>query len=873
MGIRRLLARIRNRRFDEDLAEELRFHEEMKRRTLEAAGARPEDASWQARRALGNVTLMREASRGVWIAPWLESIAQDVRYGVRTLVRQPTHTITAGLALVLAIGLNTSLFTVFKGLALDPWPARAPGRLVLVSARNESRTVGPSVDEYRFMREHARSFSGLVAYTWPGNGARLRAPGRPEEYFHPVWASANFFDVLGIRMQLGSGFIPEDDLPGNRRAPLVISSAMWRGYFGADAAIVGQPAYVSGKPFTVVGVLEEDFYGIGRPVDFWMPLSAISSADSHRIAWEPSPKSAVCCIGMAGRLAPGVRVSQAREELQLLHERFSTSMSPAPTGSGRNSTGRVDIYGTAPISGPGAARFELLALFGAAVLLILVLACANVGNVQLARGLARRREIATRLSIGASRRRVVRQLLTEGLVLACAAGALGIAIAAVLPSLLFRLLDEEIPGYMIDPDWQVVLFTLVICVFACVVFGLLPAFHATRVAIPMGAMDRASTKPSRFHLRSVLLGTQIAVSTVLLVGAALATRAVVHALAFDPGFDADGIHIVATSLPTEGFTAKQRQAFSGQLLGELERSTTDPIALATFAPFNSAPYVMSMMLPGERPADSRSVRLRPVSSRYFELLGIPLTRGRMFDSQAPNEAVVNESFARTYWHGADPLGQTVHDISSRTLAIVRSYTVVGVVRDAYLTGLDRIEPVIFPPGTSGSFLTRGGPAAVERIRAAALGLNAAASVTSRPLTDELGRYLEESRIGAAFAWALGLLGLTLAAVGVFGVFAYAVEERRREIGVRLALGAAGRQIIRMLVSTSGRAMAIGFAAGLLLSLACGPVLRRYLFGLSPLDPQAYGLVGALLLGAALVATFIPARRACRVDPAVTLREE
>jgi hypothetical protein len=244
----------------------------------------------------------------------------------------------------------------------------------------------------------------------------------------------------------------------------------------------------------------------------------------------------------------------------------------------------------------------------------------------------------------------------------------------------------------------------------------------------------------------------------------------------------------------------------------------------------------------------------------------------MFASRADHEVVVNETFVRVYWPAADPIGQPVRDVDSKG-KVQLEYTIVGVVRDTYLTGLERIDPVIFTPDEIGAFLTRGGPAAVERIRATALALNPSAIVTAQPLREKLRDYLEESRIGAALAWVIGILGLTLATVGVFGVFAYAVEERRREIGVRLALGAARKQIVSMLVSSSGRAMVLGLGAGILLSFGCGPVLRAYLYGLSPLDPLAYGMVTLLLATAAVLATVIPARRACRVDPAITLRED
>jgi predicted permease len=862
----RLRARLRNRRFDADLREELRLHEELKREALEAGGMAPPDARAAARRALGNATLMREDSRRVWIASWLDSTAQDVRYAVRALHRQPLHTLTAVAILALAIGLNASLFTAFKAIALDPWPVPDPGSVVRVWALGKDRQVGPSVDEFRFLRQHVTTLSGLAAHT-SDFGSRLQSPGRAEISLPAAWTSANFFDLLRVRFQLGSGFIAVDDEPGNRRAPLVISDGAWRAHFGADPGVIGLRVAVAEKPFTIVGVLESRFDGIGQSVDLWMPLSAFQpDAAGAGIGWQ-SPNAANCCVQMVGRLASGRSRTQSLQELQLLHERFSSDL--------RRDSGRVEMFGTSELSRRGLTRYSTFAAFGAAVVLVLVLACANVGNLQLARGLARRREISTRMSLGASRRRIVRQLLTEGLVLAGAAGALALAVAAILPPLIVRYIGEELPPYMearFRPDAQVASFTFATCLVSCLIFALAPALHATRTTIPLGVLGRTATPSSRFPLRGVLLATQIALCTVLLAGAGLVTRAIAHAMNVDPGFEIEGVQLVSTALPA-GASSKDRQALVRGTLAALERDADDPVAVAPFQPMEAARYVLSMTLPHTGSKDPETVLRRNVSGRYFDVLGIPLVRGRMFPSGVNDEAVVNQAFARRYLPGEDPVGRTLHEVEYRTGKLRQAYTIVGVVRDTYLTGLERIDPVIFTPDNVGTFVTRGGPAAVERIRAAALSINPAASVTVRPLRDNVRKYLEESRIGATLAWAIGLLGLTLATVGVFGVFAYAVEERRREIGVRLALGAARKQIVSMLVSSSGRAMLFGLGAGILLSFACGPVLRGYLFGLSPLDPVAYGMVTLLLATAAGLATVIPARRACRVDPAITLRED
>ena len=864
--LNRLLNRLRHRRFDEDLREELLSHEEMKREALRAAGWPEDVARVEARRALGNTTLMREDARRIWVFPWIDSLIQDARYGVRSLVAQPLHAMTSIAVLVLAIGLNASLFTMFKGTVLSPWPATDPERVVQIGAWSHQRQlVAPSFDEYRFIAEHATTLSAVAAYAGTGGALRLQTPGLAEAYPRNVFVSASFFPLLGAPMHLGTGFIPDDDLPGERRAVAVLSYFHWRTHFGADSGVVGRVVTLNKKPFTIVGVLDPRIDGLYREIDIWLPLSALAGLGPIMSGGIEPRASRQCCVQMIGRLAKGAKADRARQEVQLLHERFASA--------GKRPHGIVRVRGTAQFESLPQDELALFGAIGGAVLLILALGCANVGNLQLARGLARRREISTRMAIGASRARIVRQLMVEAVVLATIAGGASVAVAAVLPGLAMGWAGDEIPPGIkgrFAPDGPVLLFTALISALACLVFALTPALHTTRATIPLSTMDRGGTRGSRFPLRSLLLGVQIAACTVLLAGAGLVTRSIMHAMRMDPGFDLNAITKMVIALPSEA-TTREQQAFARQLLAVLE-AHGESVAMVPHGPISSAPFVMDVVFAGENPDAARMVLRRGASSRFFDVLRLPIVAGRMYKSDATDEVVVNETFVRTYWPGADPLRQMLREVD-RKGAIARTYAVVGVVRDAYMTGFDKISPVVFMPTVSAVYMTAGGPEAVERIRAAALGVNGRATFRSYPARDDVRKELEESRAGAAFAWAMGGLGLVLAIVGVFGVFAYAVEERRREIGVRMALGAARVQIIAMILSSSSRAATVGLAAGVVLSLACGPVLGSMLHGLSPLDPLAYGLTIVLLLTAGVLATFVPARRACRVDPAITLREE
>ena len=862
----RCRARLHNRRFDDDLLEELRVHEQMKRDELIAAGLAPHDAHEAARRALGNVTLMREDARRVWIAPWLDGVTQDARYAARALRRQPLQAVVMIAVLGFGIGLPATMFNLFKGIALDPWPVQDAGGVVIVRARaaDGRGLVGPSVDEYRFLREHLTSVNGLAAHSRVGLSARLERSGHSSVSLPAVWVSSNFFDVLGVGPRMGRVFLPGEDRPAGDRSPLVISDAAWRRYFDHDPHVVGQHVQIGRHPFVVIGVLPGSFDGIGREVHLWMPLTVYAAMrGGDDIAWEGG-RASVCCINVVGRLAEGATMRSARQEVQLAHERFANTLGRHP--------GRVEVFATSEWSRPGGLGGGMAAVgaFTAAVALILLLACANVGNLQLARSFVRRREIATRLAIGASRRRIVRQLLTEGFVLSLFAGAVGIVIAALLPTIIFMALDERPSEYVVArlvPDGEMLAFTLMLCAAACLAFALMPALHATRKTIPLAALDRGSTRRSRLPLRSLLLAAQIAACTALIAGAVLLTRALTHAMRFDPGFAVEGIDVVTPVFPS-GTPMEQRRATATAVLQAAESAGAGPVALTEINPFSDVRYVMWLSIP--KVSSLEAVLRRNVSMGYFEVLGVPLTRGRMFDTRVPSEGVVNETFVRMYSPGQDVLGRSFDVVNPRRER-EGSVTVVGVVPDVHLTGLGAVQPAVFTAATSGVYLTRGGAAAVERIRASLSASGAGATV--QPLRDGIVQALQPSIVGAAMAWALGVLGLSLAAVGVFGVFAYAVEERRREIGVRLALGAGPPQIVLALAGSNARAMSLGLIVGLLASLACGPVLRSYLFGLHPLDPMSYAGVLTLLGSVAMLATAIPARRAVRVDPAITLREE
>jgi putative ABC transport system permease protein len=508
------------------------------------------------------------------------------------------------------------------------------------------------------------------------------------------------------------------------------------------------------------------------------------------------------------------------------------------------------------------------ALMFLALLLVMLLACANAGNLVLAKTVARRDEIAIRLSLGASRSRVARQLITEVLVLSLVAGLVALYLAVTVPALLIRLGGSEIRNAAhLAPDALVFFFTLLMSMVACGVASVGPVLRVTRAAAIGSGKDRALAGPSSHGLRVSLLATQIALSTVLLLGAALLTRAISHAMSLDPGFDAADIQQIAVEVP--------RSAAADALpriRDALTMAGLPPTAFSSLQPITTARMEIGVRHPNQEAQKNRTLALRPVSASYFGVLGIRFLTGRSFDDRVSGrELVISESAARLLWPNEDPIGKRL--LTGASDKRPESHEIVGVVVDVATTTLTEVEPVIYQPMRLGDVvLIRDPSAAVSaRIKDLVESVVPGASSYSRPLIDEVRDSLTNLVIGSRIAWVLGGLALVLAMLGAFGVFASMVEERRREIGVRMALGASGCQVVQLVLHGATLPVLAGLASGLALSLVVTPLLRRSLYGMSPFDPIAYLEIAAILLASSLVATWIPAARATRVEPAVTLR--
>jgi predicted permease len=859
---RRLRYWLRSRQLDAELAEEMEFH-----RALAAREAGGDEAAGH--RAMGNLTLARERARGVWIWPWLESFWQDLAYGFRAMRRQPGFTAVALMALGSAIGIDTSLFTAFNAVALRPWPVRDPGSVVninqvLMDGPRKGATGGFSLAAHHYLAEHSKSLSGVIAMR---NGENAKLADRKLEL---TYVSGNYFRVLGMAMARGRGFLEEEDRAGAPEAVAVISHLLWQNQFGADPEIVGRRIRLDEIPFTVVGVTPIDFTGTS-PLrnDVWMPLAAkllLRPNDPQVMSFLTSPD--FCCTPLAGRLAPGFTRAQAQAEVRLLLDGFQ------PPVDHRDWS--IVLTGTALLEGPRSDKTKpavaMVSLLFLAVTLVLLLACANVGNLLLARAAARRQEIAVRLSLGGSRARLIRQLLVESMALALSAAAIGFLAAWFLPGFIAsRLVHDQ--SFRLMPDGRVLAYTLVLAVMACLAFGLAPALHGTRGNITGALKNEMRLTGVRLSLRGFLLAAQVAISVVLLSGAGLLVRGLQRAEAQDPGFDIRNVTVMSLDLPASQYAGERTKAFAAQLSAELRLlEGLPPAALSMDAPLGRSTTSTSVQLPGDPSKRAQVVIFHEVTGAYFDVLRIPVVGGRSFTPEDAGRPVmmVNETLAKQYWPGETALGK-------RLVSADKPSEIVGVVKDVYTTQLGSIAPTIYWP-MSGRWmpvilLRDRSVAGIERVSALVKRIEPKAEVRPEPLAENLRRQLEPSLYAAALAGALGTLALLMASIGMSGVFAYVVRQRTREIGIRMALGAQPAQVVRLVLASSARALAAGLGVGLAGALGLSRLMVHQLNGVSPFDPLAYAGVFVALIAAAAAASAVPARRAARVDPVTALRWE
>jgi predicted permease len=833
----------------------------------------------------------------VRIPPWLEGLAQDAWYAVRTLRRRPGFTASVILILALGAGLVTAVFSVGYSAFLRPWPVPDPNSVVIVYARPASPAedfARFSIAEFRYLEDRTRTFLHLALSNGSG-GRPATYQGAPVGDVRPLFVSRGYLDVMRTRLIAGRGFRTDEHDYTSPAGVAVIGRGLWRRVFASDPAIVGQPVVLGKQPFTIIGVADAvGFESRGNDYDMIVPLAAQALAGTEASRRQfTDPRSGNSNAVLVGRLVAGIPESQAAAELTTLSRQFREAEQLTLNDISLSSTRLLSqINAFIRLGLPGVdiakARWQTAVIAFVALLLVHVLACANAGNLLLARGLARRRELAIRQALGAGRGRLVRQLLVEAVCLSAAAGVLAILTAYLVPPLVGRSLTGFSGGdYALEAP--VLGFCIALSVFTALIAGLAPALRSTaRSAGPL-VTTNLTAPPHAMRLRRVLLATQVALATALLAGAGLLTRAVSHAAAADPGFAINELQVMEVRLPLP--FSNTPSAFFRDLQRVLSASGAPPIAFSDRPPLTGQ-YVSSFVRRPDTSERPTNLRRQDVSASYFEVTGLALLEGRppsanrppevWIDGRptrrpwadGPAEVVISARAARELWpDGSSPLGKPLHHLGGSGFEVI---TVVGVAADAGAHSMTEFEPAIYWHTSFGqtSLLVRDrSRAIVERVRGLANGLVPGTTVSSRALSDRIEPSLAPAIAASRMAWGISAVGLLLAIIGAFGVFAYAVEERRREIGIRLALGASPADVVGTLWRMAQRSMLIGLAAGLILALGGAQVWRRFLLGLSPFDPIAYGQIAAVLLLAAAIATWIPARRATRVDPAVTLRNE
>ena len=825
----------------------------------------------------------------------MRTLWQDIKFGARALRKSPGFTLVAVVSLAVGIGANTTIFSLVNAALLRPLPGVAEeSRVVDVSrtTREGDSFSQMSYPDYEYFRDHARSFKGLAAYTFLP--VDVTAGGEAQRA-HGLLISSNYFDVLGARPARGRFFLPEEDRAGAPPAA-VISHTLWRARMGAAEDAVGKQIALNGKQFTIVGVAPEGFKSpfIYLSPDVFVPLHTQSEAMPGRDML--SDRSAGW-LGVRGRLNDDASIEQAGAELNVLAGQLQSEFAEDERGMGASvrPVGHV----------PGEVRSAVvgfMATLSVVVGLVLLVACANVAGMLLARSSSRRREMAIRAAMGATRVRVIRQLLTESLLLFLCGGSLGVLLAVWMNDLVlaFRPTGSLSVAFELNVDWRVLAYTLGVSLLTGVVFGLAPALTASKPDLVPALKDAAPTATrTRARLRGAFVVGQIAISLVLLVAAALCVQSLRNAAQIETGFDPEGVWVASVDLSLQNYDEARGREFFRRLK---ERVASEPgVEAAAFArsvQLSGLQFNSTVRIEGHEPAEGEpplNVFTNWVDEDYMRALRVPLLAGRGVtesdDEKAARVVVVNETMAKRYFGGAaSAIGKrfTVTgrprpgDRTPRTDAQVE---IVGVARDGrYYTLGEEPQAYMYLPAaqdyrgmaTLHMRVARDAdaPALVAALRREARALDPNLPLVNvQPMTEAVGFSLIPLRLAASVVGGLGLVGLLLAALGVYGVVAYTVGARTKEIGIRVALGAQAADILRLVMRQGFVLVVVGLALGFAGAFALTRYLASLLYGVSTSDPLAFSAGAVLLALAALLASYLPARRATRVDPTVALRHE
>jgi predicted permease len=893
-----------------EIDQELQFHLEQQMEKYLRAGLTHQQASRRVRLDFGGLAQVREDCHQASGINFVEHIAQDFRYAMRMFGRTPGFTIVVIITLALGIGANTAVFSLINAVLLQMLPVKHPEQLVQFS--KVQPVYGPNdyfsyPDFERFQRD-TQAFSGLFAFADLGS-VDVEVNGNGEIANGQV-VSGNYFSTLGVSAILGRTISPADDQPAGESTVAVISYKYWRERLAGDPAVVGTKITVNNYPFTIIGVTPPDFFGLqpGQPIDVSVPLKmiaplrpayAMKGTPYYVLTW---PSRAAFLI--MGRLQPGVTAATAAARIEpsfrdaMNGEAMGFQGTPLDSPSNRENHRQARLLLTA--GGQGLAdlreRFSKpLWILMAAVGLLLLIACANVATLLLARAQFRQHEMAARLVLGARRLRLMQQLITESILLALAGGVLGIAVAFWGSGSLMALMRHMGTPIVLSvrPDLRVLGFTLVISVLTATLFGLVPAWRLVRTDMPSGLvpnMHGAGKSAARSHTTQSLIALQVAASLVLMVGAALLVRSLQNLRNFYPGFRADNVLLFDVNARLLGYTVAQSNALYRRLINRIDALPgVRRTSFSTDAPLSGGLGETVPTIEGYQPPSGSTpliVGLNSLGPHYFEALETPVLLGRDFtgedDANAPKVAIINKRMAHDIFGGTNPIGRR---LSTPAFAGDRSwYSIVGVVADAKSNDLrGTVKPMVYVP-TEQTVVPGGVTFEVRIARDASAGapavLRAVAQVDGRlslsgmkTLNDQIDDSLVQERLVAFLAGLFGILAVLLASVGLYGVMAYTVSRKTNEIGIRMALGSGRIRIAGLILREALLMVLFGFVVGIPAAMAIARLIRSQLYGLSPYDPTTVLFAAGVITASAVLACYPPAARAMRIDPLEALRYE
>jgi predicted permease len=872
----RLRGLFRRQASDRDLRDELAFHLDLETAENIRRGMTAADARTAALRRLGGVAQIQETYRETRGLPMIETLWQDVRYGVRVLRRSPGFTTVAVLCLTLGIGANAAVFSWIEGILLRPYPLVAHQERLMAVTSTDRGTPGHDDVSWPDFQDFARACTGFDAFIVDRITGVTLAIGDRAERSPATVVSSNYFDALGVRPVLGRGFLPAEDIGRNAHPVTVISYRTWQDRYRGDPSIIGKTQMLNGVRHTIVGVAPEGFYGtfVGYSIAFWAPLSMQELFDPG--GYKLEDRGARWIEGVV-RLKPGVSPAQAQAEISAVAQRLEAAYPATNRGRGI----RLYPLWQTPFNGAGT-MFPTLAIALAVSAFILLIVCANVSNLLLVRSFGRRREITIRLAIGSARRRIVQQLFTEGLLLSSLAAAGGFFAAYSCRNLFFVLIPARggitpfLPG---DIDWRVFLLSSAICLASTLLFGLVPALQTGNIDLA-GSLKSESGgvvgSGSRAMVRSALVVVQVALSFVLLVGAGLLFQSLRAVRNTSPGFSTHGVLTTWVDLAAAGYTQPRIKSFDDDMIDRLRAvSGVESAAFLRTVPFSYRSYSSApIAVEGYEAAPDQQLNVdyNEVGPAYFATAGIPLVSGREFtradNETAPPVAVVNDAMASQFWRGQDSVGrrfqskgQWLQIVGVARMSKYRNLTEIArpffyVPMRQSSMGMNLIVRTALPPDTIAALLRR----EVQKLDA---NLAPGEIIT---MQEQVDRTTATQRLSVSMLAVFGSLALVLAAVGLYGVMQYSVSQRRREIGLRMALGADAAALLRRVLGQGLALTAAGIAVGVLAALAVTRLASGLLYNVSPRDPVAFAMAFLVMSAAALAACVVPAWRAARIDP-------